>query len=318
MAENPNKRKGDVAEITSAGVITGLQQQLQQVTAEREALTQQLQEVTAERDELTQQLQQANTTLTDVQTALSVTTSQQIVPRANLLTGSNTTLLAKIAALEGTNKSLMAEGTTVTQQLHEANSRITQLQSENENLKVSQTQFAPATPPSGVRSLDSDFTQNMNPASYLAQDNPRVTAAKQVSDALMANVVIGSQQDKIDAMVRSGFSVKGQSNASADESDDEGENESDDVGGVIPGRVFTVTKDYTEEGSRRSRMYDILKTNGLIKKRFSLLRGMSASDDNTLVEHQCCGIAGSLSISQVCKTSFELVVKKELAVLSVN
>ena len=58
MADNPNKRRGDVAEITSAGVIAGLQQQLQQVTAEREALTQQLQEVTAERDALTQQQQE--------------------------------------------------------------------------------------------------------------------------------------------------------------------------------------------------------------------------------------------------------------------
>ena len=76
MADNPNKRRGDVAEITSAGVITGLQQQLQQVTAEREALTQQLQaanntnagqvgqinNLTAARDALTQQLQQANAT----------------------------------------------------------------------------------------------------------------------------------------------------------------------------------------------------------------------------------------------------------------
>ena len=97
------------------------------------------------------------------------------------------------------------------------------------------------------------------------ENHPRVDAANQVKRAFISNVVIGSIHDKEEAMRLSGFNVKGQSTTNTDESDDEGDNEGldegvdDGISGIIPGRVFTVTKDYTELASRQSVMYNILK-----------------------------------------------------------
>jgi len=284
------------------------QQQLQQVTEERDALRQQLQQqqqVTEERDALRQQLQQQQQ-VTEERDALR----QQLQQQEQQLQAANN----KNAEQLGLINNLTMERDTLTRQLHKQQQELQQLQQQFQQLQQQQQKqlqqlqqqqeeeqqqlrqeleearteinrlqsidnyrSPPVTPDRGVTSYyDPKFTQSMD---YVAATHPRDDAAKQVSLELMKNVVIGTQNDL--------------------KSINEEYKKEDEEVALVPGRVFTVTKDYREEESRKSLMYSILKANGLVKKLFSL-------ENESIVVEECCGIAGSVSISQVCKTSLEL------------
>jgi hypothetical protein len=267
------------------------QQQLQEVTEERDALRQQLQQqqqVTEERDALRQQLQQQEQQLQ----AANNTNAEQL-GLINNLTMEKDTLTRQLHQQQQELQQLQQQFQQLQQQQQKQLQQLQQQQEEEQQqlrqeLEEARTEInrlqsidnyrsPPVTPDRGVTSYyDPNFTQSMD---YVAATHPRDDAAKQVSLELMKNVVIGTQNDL--------------------KSINEEYKKEDEEVALVPGRVFTVTKDYREEESRKSLMYSILKANGLVKKLFSL-------ENESIVVEECCGIAGSVSISQVCKTSLEL------------